>query len=47
MTTTTELFLKNVAWTFSFTTGDYLIFFMAGLVLIVIFAVLFHYLTKD
>jgi hypothetical protein len=44
---TTEIFLKNIAFTFFFTTGDYLIFFMGGILLIVIFAVLFHYLTKD
>jgi len=44
---TTEIFLKNIAYTFFYTIGDYLIFFMAGLLLVVIFAVLFNHLTKD
>lgn len=44
---TTEIFLDNIAYIFFYTTGDYIIFFMALCVLIVIFAVLFDYLTKD
>jgi len=44
---TTEIFLKNIAYIFFFTTGKYLMIFMAGLLLIITFAVLFYYLTKD
>lgn len=46
-TTTTAFFLKDIAFTFFFTTGEYLIVLMAGFILITIFAVLFSYLTKD
>jgi len=44
---TTEIFLNNIAYTFFFTTGDYLILFMGLLLVGVIFAVLFDYLTRD
>lgn len=46
-TTTTAIFLRDIAFTFFFTTGEYLILFMAGFILIVIFSVLFYYLTRD
>lgn len=46
-TTTTAIFLRDLAFTFFFTTGEYLIIFMAGLVLIVVFGILFSYLTRD
>lgn len=46
-TTTSAIFLKNIAYTFFFTTGDYLILLMALSLVVIIFAVLFNYLTKD
>jgi hypothetical protein len=43
---TTAIFLKNIAFTFFWTSGDYILLFMAGALLITIFAVLFDYLTR-